>query len=74
MAKPHSERRKSWPTKARLGRKAGRRVRGGKQVHQLHKPEFSKTWTKADRKEMRWKDATISFHEAGLQIKDTRVS
>ena len=38
------------------------------------KPEFSKTWTKADRKEMRWRDAAISFHEAGLQMKDTRVS
>ena len=42
MAKPHSERRKSWPTKARLGRKAGSRVRGGKQVHQLHKARVLK--------------------------------
>ena len=27
-------------------------------------------WTKADRKETRWRDVTRRFHEAGLQIKD----
>ena len=51
------------------------KVQGGKRVQPATESQSSQDqWTKADKKETRGRDVTRSFHEAGLQINDKKVS
>ena len=58
--------------KKRPGRKVGSTIHGGNRVH--HRQSSQEQWTKADKRETRWKEVARIFHAAGLQKKDTKAS